>query len=133
MQVEPQNGLEEVPEPHNRPTTGLPELKKVTIEESSEKQVQIVFDCENKLMYLNIMNQVSGELRRIAVPAHRYTPLKENWQKILSPVVEHLQLQIRFNTRTRMVELRVSIIYHNDHEHDIKIKLTNRILRLPRT
>ncbi|OXB82854.1 UNVERIFIED_CONTAM: hypothetical protein H355_010424 [Colinus virginianus] len=47
-----------------------------------------------------------GELRKVAVPANRYTPLKENWMKIFTPVVEHLQLQIRFNLKTRNVEIR---------------------------
>lgn len=49
---------------------------------------------------------VSGEIRKVPVPAHRYTPLKENWLKIFSPVVEHLKLQIRFNLKTRNVEIR---------------------------
>lgn len=43
----------------------------------------------------------------MAVPANRYTPLKENWMKIFTPVVEHLQLQIRFNLKTRNVEIKV--------------------------
>uniref|UniRef100_A0A5S6QMS4 RNA-binding protein pno-1 n=1 Tax=Trichuris muris TaxID=70415 RepID=A0A5S6QMS4_TRIMR len=46
--------------------------------------------------------------RKIAVPAHRYNPLRENWVKIYSPIVEHLKLQIRFNTRSRNVEIRLS-------------------------
>jgi len=46
------------------------------------------------------------EIRKIAVPAHRYSPLKENWMKIFSPVVEHLHLQIRFNLKIRQVEIR---------------------------
>lgn len=51
--------------------------------------------------------QPSGvEVRKVPVPAHRYTPLKENWMKIFSPVVEHLKLQIRFNLKTRNVEIR---------------------------
>ncbi|AWP14521.1 RNA-binding protein PNO1 [Scophthalmus maximus] len=33
------------------------------------------------------------EMRKVAVPAHRYTPLKENWLKIFTPIVENLQLQ----------------------------------------
>jgi len=45
-------------------------------------------------------------LRKIPVPAHRYAPLKEHWMKIYSPVVEHLGLQIRFNLKTRNVELK---------------------------
>ncbi|XP_069686021.1 RNA-binding protein PNO1 [Periplaneta americana] len=47
-----------------------------------------------------------AEMRKIAVPAHRYSPLKENWMKIFSPIVEHLHLQIRFNLKTRNVEIR---------------------------
>ncbi len=46
------------------------------------------------------------ELRKIHVPSHRYTPLKENWMKIFTPVVEHLKLQIRFNLKTRNVEIK---------------------------
>ena len=47
------------------------------------------------------------ETRRIPVPANRYTPLKENWLKIFTPIVEHLGLQIRFNLKSRNVEIRV--------------------------
>ena len=46
------------------------------------------------------------EMRKISVPAHRYSPLKENWMKIFSPIVEHLHLQIRFNLKVRQVEIR---------------------------
>ncbi|EDO26834.1 predicted protein, partial [Nematostella vectensis] len=47
-----------------------------------------------------------SETRKIPVPSHRYTPLKENWMKIFTPVVEHLKLQIRFNLGSRHVEIR---------------------------
>ncbi|KAF7249467.1 RNA-binding protein PNO1 [Varanus komodoensis] len=47
-----------------------------------------------------------AEMRKIPVPANRYTPLKENWMKIFTPIVEHLQLQIRFNLKTRNVEIK---------------------------
>ncbi|XP_034364488.1 RNA-binding protein PNO1 [Arvicanthis niloticus] len=46
------------------------------------------------------------ETRKIPVPANRYTPLKENWMKIFTPIVEHLGLQIRFNLKSRDVEIR---------------------------
>nr|XP_002732275.2 PREDICTED: RNA-binding protein PNO1-like [Saccoglossus kowalevskii] len=49
-----------------------------------------------------------NEVRKIPVPPNRYTPLKDNWMKIFTPVVEHLHLQIRFNLRTRNVEIRSS-------------------------
>ena len=46
------------------------------------------------------------EIRKIPVPSHRYSPLKENWMKIFEPIVQHLKLQIRFNLKTRNVEIR---------------------------
>jgi len=49
-----------------------------------------------------------SEKRKISVPPHRYTPLKENWMKIFTPIVEQLKLQIRFNLNARKVEIRVS-------------------------
>ncbi len=49
-----------------------------------------------------------SEYRRIRCPAHRYTPLRENWEQLLTPLVEYLKLQVRFNTRTRSVEMKTS-------------------------
>jgi len=46
------------------------------------------------------------EVRKVPVPKHRFTPLKDNWMKIFTPVVEHLKLQIRFNVKDRNVEIR---------------------------
>lgn len=42
--------------------------------------------------------QASGnrvEYRRVRCPAHRYSPLREHWEQILTPLVEYLQLQVR--------------------------------------
>merc|ERR1711953_16169 len=47
-----------------------------------------------------------SDFRKIPVPANRYTPLKENWLKIFTPIVEHLGLQVRFNLKTRNVEIK---------------------------
>merc|ERR1719334_1536559 len=52
------------------------------------------------------VNEGGCEFRKVPVPPHRYTPLKENWMKIFTPVVEHLHLQIRFNLAKRTVEIR---------------------------
>ncbi|CAD6195339.1 unnamed protein product [Caenorhabditis auriculariae] len=49
---------------------------------------------------------VKGELRVVPVPRHRYTPLKDNWVNIFTPVVKNLGLQIRFNLKKRQVEIR---------------------------
>ncbi|XP_061141201.1 RNA-binding protein PNO1 [Syngnathus typhle] len=48
----------------------------------------------------------ADQMRKVAVPAHRYTPLKENWLKIFTPIVENLQLQVRFNLKSRNVEIK---------------------------
>lgn len=48
------------------------------------------------------------DTRKIFVPNTRLNPLKENWSKIFTPIVEHLKLQIRFNGRTKTVEIRPS-------------------------
>ncbi|XP_001600258.1 RNA-binding protein pno1 [Nasonia vitripennis] len=78
----------------------------------SQMEVDIVNGIEgkvkNKSSSKRVKNVEGTEVRKIPVPAHRYTPLKENWMKIFTPVVEHLQLQIRFNLKTRNVELRTA-------------------------
>ena len=41
--------------------------------------------------------QASGnrvEYRRVRCPPHRYTPLREHWGQILTPLVEYLKLQV---------------------------------------
>merc|ERR1712025_594269 len=47
-----------------------------------------------------------SDLRKVPVPSNRYTPLKENWMKIFTPIVEHLHLQVRFNLKSRNVEIK---------------------------
>ncbi|KAL1923044.1 uncharacterized protein VTP21DRAFT_9420 [Calcarisporiella thermophila] len=49
-----------------------------------------------------------GQVRRITIPPNRMTPLKNDWLKIYSPLVEHLKLQIRMNTKSKQVEIRTS-------------------------
>lgn len=34
------------------------------------------------------------QLRRIAVPQHRFTPLRNAWEDICLPLVEHMKLQV---------------------------------------
>lgn len=48
------------------------------------------------------------EYRRVRCPPHRYTPLREDWEQILMPLVQYLKLQVRFNTKTRSVEIKTS-------------------------
>jgi RNA-binding protein PNO1 len=48
------------------------------------------------------------EYRKIRCPPHRLTPLRNQWDNLMSPIVEHLKLQIRFNPKSRCVELKTS-------------------------
>lgn len=50
---------------------------------------------------LSVGQQIGGkknlaEYRRVRCPPHRYTPLREHWEQILTPLVEYLKLQVRF-------------------------------------
>ncbi|GFT43182.1 RNA-binding protein pno1 [Nephila pilipes] len=46
------------------------------------------------------------EMRKVRIPQNRFAPLKANWSKIYQVIVEHLNLQVRFNLKARMVELK---------------------------
>lgn len=48
------------------------------------------------------------QMRRVPVPPHRMTPLKNNWMQIIQPLVEHMKLQVRMNTKRKAVEIRNS-------------------------
>lgn len=58
--------------------------------------------------------KVKPESRKVAVPPHRMTPLRNNWTKIYPPLVDHLKLQVRMNLKTKSVELRT----HPKHTTD---------------
>ncbi|XP_060072026.1 RNA-binding protein PNO1-like [Ylistrum balloti] len=82
-------------------------------EESSESQPQTMDTTESPPKRPHFP-PISGDkltggktdIRKIPVPNNRYTPLKENWMKIFTPIVEHLHLQIRFNLKSRNVEIK---------------------------
>lgn len=48
------------------------------------------------------------KFRRVRIPPHRYTPLRNNWENIMRPLVEHMKIQVRFNPKTRNVEMKTS-------------------------
>ena len=47
-----------------------------------------------------------AEYQKVPIPPHRQTPLKNNWLKVYTPVVEQLHLLIRFNTHSKSIELK---------------------------
>jgi RNA-binding protein PNO1 len=54
------------------------------------------------------------QVRRVPVPSHRLTPLKAAWMTMIQPLVEHMKLQVRMNTKRRAIELR-----NSDNTEDI--------------
>lgn len=54
------------------------------------------------------------QVRRVPVPPHRLTPLKAAWMTMIQPLVEHMKLQVRMNTKRRAVEVR-----NSDNTEDI--------------
>ncbi|XP_058828079.1 RNA-binding protein pno1 isoform X2 [Topomyia yanbarensis] len=51
--------------------------------------------------------QLKQEVRKVFVPRSRQSALKEQWLNIFTPVVEQLLLQIRYNVKTKQVEIRL--------------------------
>lgn len=49
-----------------------------------------------------------GQLRKVPIPPHRMTPLKNEWPKIYTPLVEMAGLQVRMNVKRKTVEIKVS-------------------------
>ncbi len=47
-------------------------------------------------------------MRRIPIPPHRITPLRNVWEKVVTTIVENLKLQIRMNTKRKAVEIKTS-------------------------
>lgn len=48
------------------------------------------------------------EFRRVGVPQHRMTPLKNAWLSLYKPVTEQLKLDMRMNLKTRKVEIKTT-------------------------
>ena len=47
------------------------------------------------------------EVRKIIVPQRRVGPLREAWKEIVAPLVDQMGLQVRFNTQTKQIEVKV--------------------------
>ncbi len=52
------------------------------------------------------VRRVATEYRRIPVPRHRRTVMKEHWESIVNTLIKHMKLQVRMNTRKGCVEMR---------------------------
>lgn len=86
------------------------DLRKRKRKNTDKSSVMDVDLTEEEITKLKKKPRWEGEtdVRKIPVPANRYTPLKSAWSKLVQPVVEHLKLQMRFNLKSRNVEIRPS-------------------------
>lgn len=70
--------------------------------QQAEKEENMV-DADQPVFPQLSASQANGnkvEYRRVRCPAHRYTPLREHWEQILTPLVEYLKLQVRHSHGT---------------------------------
>lgn len=85
----------------------LPKFKPVDVESLAVSAFVNMYLFFNLYWYQFFSLQNANiEFRKIIVPQNRKTPLKQNWLKIFTPVVEHLNLQMRFNVDSSCVEIR---------------------------
>ncbi|GFH58645.1 hypothetical protein CTEN210_15121 [Chaetoceros tenuissimus] len=85
-------------------------LAKAAAEEASDDEMNDESVEQPTFPQLNAMADRGGkvEYRRVRCPKHRYTPLRNDWEQILMPLVQFLKLQVRFNTKTRSIEMKTS-------------------------
>ncbi|KFY80781.1 hypothetical protein V501_07076 [Pseudogymnoascus sp. VKM F-4519 (FW-2642)] len=72
---------------------------------------EMTIDEEGRPVFAPAQNSdgpVRIDSRKVPIPPHRMSPLKNEWPKIYPPLVEHLKLQVRMNVPRKAVELRTS-------------------------
>lgn len=86
------------------------EIEEDVMEEVSPGEVKELPPLKPRFAPITASTAQGGavEYRRIRCPQHRLTPLRSQWENIVSPIVEYLKLQIRFNAKGRSVELKTS-------------------------
>lgn len=66
------------------------------------------FPTKPKFQALKAHEMSDGQVqfRKVAVPPHRYTPLKKAWLEIYNPIHEQMKIDVRMNLKSRKVELK---------------------------
>lgn len=83
----------------------------ITIDQTGQEDTEMHIDEEGRPRFAPAKfaeSHIRVEVRKVAIPPHRMTPLKAVWPKIYPPLVEHLKLQVRMNIKNKAVELRTS-------------------------
>ncbi|KAI3847458.1 hypothetical protein MKX03_001971 [Papaver bracteatum] len=52
------------------------------------------------------MSEGKIQFRKVAVPAHRFSPLKKAWMDLYTPIYERMKVDVRMNLKARKVELK---------------------------
>lgn len=76
-------------------------LAKAAAEEASDDEMNDESVEQPTFPQLNAMADRGGkvEYRRVRCPKHRYTPLRNDWEQILMPLVQFLKLQVRIHSK----------------------------------
>jgi len=72
---------------------------------SSGDQAQLSFPA---LSAKEMQGKVETQTRKVSIPPHRMTPLKRDWPKIYSPLVDECGLMVRMNVGKKNIEMRTS-------------------------
>lgn len=93
-------------------------LHSIDVGDVNKNSNDLILDEQGKPRFVSVIdskeNKVKFESRKVFVPPHRLTPLRNNWPKIYPPLVDHLKLQVRMNLKSKSVELRT----HPKHTTD---------------
>lgn len=76
---------------------------------SQEKDGDLVMDQDGRPKFSSVAQsrtKVKKETRNVSVPPHRYSPLRAHWSKIYAPLVQHLKLQVKMDTKNKKVMIR---------------------------
>lgn len=93
----------------SQPGDSIPNpISQVTDEMEVDEEGRPRFLPASSSSQLTDTSAVRIQSRKVPVPPHRMSPLKQNWSKIYPPLVEHLKLQVRMNIKSKAVELRTS-------------------------
>jgi len=103
------------PSTGRRPSTDGIILEPMDIDnmiESLEEDANMVLTADGKPKFSAQkpmdMKKLKNQVRRVIVPKHRLSPLKANWMEIVTPLVQHMKLQVRMNLRKKAIEIRMS-------------------------
>lgn len=85
------------------PVTRTPIADIEAAEQAAGGASSLVFPAVSHSAHINLTQR-----RKVSIPPHRMTPLKRDWIKIYTPLVEECGLQVRMNVHKKWIEMKVS-------------------------